>query len=318
MELIEAQTWAVIHIGLILLVTTALMACVYVLVDSSNPTPALGLFAVYFMAALLGWIAFTLQQVADIPMPLDVASVAAIINSYILFLAVGQRSGHGAGRIVLGAITLSACLSAFFLDKPGMFIVQTACAGLLFGCTGVLAAIRGWQRNNAGDGMLAVATLIMVFGVPTSLYYLLTRQQPDTAQAIAFGTHSITYVLVGFAFLTSVLVDYQKNLSHLTTEDPLTQLLNRRGLESTLQVTLAHAARQQLTTSAIMLDIDGIREINSNFGPETGDQVIRAISRQLQYLSRASDVVARVGGDDFLLVLPQTPLDAARTLAERI
>ena len=93
MHLIEPQSWAAIHIGLILLITGVLMASVYILGDSSNPPAGLGLFTVYFMASLLGWIAFTLQQVSAVPMPLDVASVAAIINSYILFLAVGARSG---------------------------------------------------------------------------------------------------------------------------------------------------------------------------------------------------------------------------------
>ncbi len=318
MHLIEPQSWAAIHIGLVLLITCALMASVYVIGDSSNPPAGLGLFTVYFMAALLGWIAYTLQQVAAVLMPLDVASVAAIINSYILFLAVGARSGHTRGRLVLGALSLGACMSVFFFPTDAMLVIQMTTAALLFAGSGILAAIRCVRSSNAGDALLVLATLVMVIGVAVSLYYLLRGNRDELAHAIAFGAHSVAYVLVGFGFLLSVLVEYQHNLSHLAAEDPLTRLLNRRGLENALQVTLAHTARQQIPTSAIMLDIDGMREINDNFGPETGDQVILAIARNLRQLSRASDVVARVGGDDFLLVLPHTPLDAARTLAERI
>jgi diguanylate cyclase (GGDEF)-like protein len=113
-------------------------------------------------------------------------------------------------------------------------------------------------------------------------------------------------------------VEYQQHLSQMATQDPLTRLLNRRGLESALHITLAHSARQQLPTSAIMVDIDRCKEINDNFGPEAGDQVIRRVAEYLQRMSRASDVVARTGGEEFLLVLPHTTLDAARTLAERM
>ena len=60
MELINPDNWAYMHFGLIFLITCAQMLVVYVLGDANNPTPGLGLYTVYFMAALLGWIAFTL------------------------------------------------------------------------------------------------------------------------------------------------------------------------------------------------------------------------------------------------------------------
>jgi diguanylate cyclase (GGDEF)-like protein len=100
--------------------------------------------------------------------------------------------------------------------------------------------------------------------------------------------------------------------------DPLTQLLNRRGLENALHITLAQAVRGQIPTAAIMVDVDHFREINTNFGNDVGDQVIRQVARYLQRLCRASDVVARTGGDEFLMILPQTDVDGARLLAERL
>jgi len=67
-----------------------------------------------------------------------------------------------------------------------------------------------------------------------------------------------------------------------------------------------------------MMDIDCFKEVNDNFGHEIGDQVIREIAQHLVRSSRSSDVVARTGGEEFLMVLPDTSLDAARSLAERI
>jgi len=318
MEQIDPRGWASIYIGLIFLITCALLVLVYVLSDSSSPPAGLGFYTVYFMAALLGWIAYTLQQVADVPMPLDVPAVAAILNSYILFIAASQRAGVGTGRGVLGAFAMGACFSVFFLAPPDMFVVQSVAAGLLFACVGVVSALRSWRRDNVGDAITAMATLPVVVGMPVALYHSLVNHDAATAGTLAFGAHSGAFVMVAIGFLASVVIEYQQQLSHLATEDPLTRLLNRRGLEKALRVTLAHAARERLPTSAILLDIDRIREINDSFGHETGDQVILRVAQMLQRMSRASDVVARTGGEEFILVLPHTNLEAARILAERI
>jgi diguanylate cyclase (GGDEF)-like protein len=318
MEQILPENWAFMHLGLIFCITCAQMLVVYVLSDSSNPPAGLGLFTVYFMAALLGWIAFTLQQGTNPPMAVDVPSVAAILNSYILFMAAGQRSGLTAGRLPLGLVCLLACLSVFFLDPQRMFSVQAGVAALFFTGTGILCAFRSWRQANVGDAIIAFAAVLMIVGIPLALYQQIVQQDIAGAQSIAFGVHSTAYVLVAVGFLASVLIEYQQYLSHLATEDPLTRLLNRRGMEDALRVTLAHASRHQQPISALLVDIDHFKQVNDSFGHEVGDQVIRQVADFLTHLSRSSDVVARTGGEEYLLILPDTGLDAARILAERI
>lgn len=318
MEQIHADNWIIIYFGLIFLVTGAQIVVVYALSDATNPVAGLGLFAVYFMAALLGWIAFALQQGSNVPMAVDVPSVASVLNSYILFLATGQRARVTRGRYVLGAFCLVACLSVFFLRPHEMFAMQSGAAALFFAAAGALSAWRSWKKGNVGDGLIAAAGLLMLLGTGIALYQWLVMGDYAGAQSVVFGVYSSAYVLVSLGFLTSVLMEYQQNLSHLAMEDPLTQLLNRRGLENALYVTLAQAARGQLPTAAIMVDIDHFREMNTNFGNDAGDQVIRQVARYLLRVCRASDVVARTGGDEFLLILPQTDLDGARLLAERV
>ena len=159
---------------------------------------------------------------------------------------------------------------------------------------------------------------MMVVGLPIALYQLLVSNNYPMAQTIYFGVHSSAYALVAIGFLASVLIEYQQHLSHLATEDPLTRLLNRRGLEDALHISLANASRQALPTAAIMIDIDHFKKVNDSFGHEVGDHVIRQVAQVLQRISRASDVVARTGGEEYLLILPETDMNAARTLAERI
>ena len=318
MEQIQSQDWFIMYFGLIMLLTCAQMLVVYVLTDASNPTPGLGLYAVYFMAALLGWIALALQQGSPVPMAVDVPSVASILNSYILFLAAGQRAGIGRGRYVLGAICLVAFLSVFFAGPREMFAVQAATAAFFFAGTGLLCGWRAWHRGNAGDAIIAAAALMMVVGIPLALYQWLQRGDFQLARTVTFGVYSAAYTLVVIGFLASLVIEYQQNLSNLALEDPLTRLLNRRGLENALHITMAQASRQHSSTAAVMVDIDHFKEINDSFGHDAGDQVIGQIARVLKRMSRAGDVVARTGGEEFLLVLPDTELEGARTLAERI
>ena len=306
------------QLGLIFSITCAQMLVVYVLSDSSNPPAGLGLYTVYFMAALLGWIAYALQQSTSTQLGVDVPSVASILNSYILFMAAGQRAGITHGRFLLGAICLVACLSVFFLPPQKMFAVQITAAGLFFIGTGLLCIRRAWRERNVGDAIIAGAAAIMTVGIPVAMYQLLATGDYTLAQAIAFGVHSTAYALVALGFLASVLIEYQQHLSHLATEDPLTRLLNRRGLEDALYISMAHASRKGLPTAAVMVDIDHFKQINDSFGHDLGDQLLRQIADCLLRLSRFSDVVARVGGEEFLLILPDTDLDAAKVLAERI
>ncbi len=318
MEQILPENWAFMHFAMIFCITCAQMLVVYVLSDSSNPPAGLGLYTVYFMAALLGWIAATLQQGPNPPMAVDVPSVASILNSYILFMAAGQRAAMTRGRLPLGIMCLLACLCVFFLPPADMFLVQIGSASLFFAGTGILCVWRAWTQHNIGDGIIAFAAMMMIVGMPGAAFQQLFADNTAQAQSIAFGVHSSAYALVAIGFLASVLIEYQQHLSHLATEDPLTRLLNRRGLEDALHISLANASRHDLPTAAIAVDIDHFKQVNDSFGHEVGDRVIRQVADFLERMSRGSDVVARTGGEEYLLVLPNTGLDAARVLAERI
>jgi diguanylate cyclase (GGDEF)-like protein len=318
MEQIFPENWAFMLFGLIFSITCAQMLVVYVLADSSKPPAGLGLYTVYFMASLLGWIAVTLQQNADMQMAVNVPSVMIILNSYILFMAAGQRAGVARGRMALGVICLLACLCEFFLPPGRMFIVQASVVALFFAGTSLICGWRGWRYRNIGDAIIAYAAAMMTLGMPVAIYYYLTAGEQAHGEAIVLGVHSAAYALIAIGFLASVVIEYQQHLSNLATMDPLTRLLNRRGLEDALQISRAQAARRGLPTSAIMVDIDHFKQVNDSFGHEVGDHVLRQVGDIISRLTRSSDVVARTGGEEFLIVLPETELASARLLAERI
>jgi len=88
----------------------------------------------------------------------------------------------------------------------------------------------------------------------------------------------------------------------LATEDPLTGMLNRRGLDARIGQVFGLAARGQVTISAMFVDIDGLKQVNDRHGHHMGDQVIKATAEAIQAAVRAGDFTCRWGGDEFLIL----------------
>lgn len=117
-------------------------------------------------------------------------------------------------------------------------------------------------------------------------------------------------LLIGISLL-------QKKIGKLkfeTQTDPMTGLFNRRGLAMTLETVVQ--LRQQF--AAITLDIDHFKSINDSYGHDTGDQVIRSLAEQIRHNARESDILCRVGGEEFLVLLPGAQLAEAEMIAERL
>jgi len=98
----------------------------------------------------------------------------------------------------------------------------------------------------------------------------------------------------------------------------LTGLANRRGLAGSWQHEQARAQRYGYPCSVLAIDLDQFKQINDRCGHLTGDRVLGAVARLLLASVRAEDLVARVGGDEFLVLLPQADHLTAQTIAERV
>jgi two-component system, sensor histidine kinase LadS len=100
--------------------------------------------------------------------------------------------------------------------------------------------------------------------------------------------------------------------------DPLTGLLNRRAFLDQGKALLSEAHSNQQPLTLIMLDLDHFKDINDRYGHDMGDRCLVATANLLRQESRAADILARWGGEEFLLLLPATGLDEALQLAERL
>ncbi|MDH4416520.1 MAG: sensor domain-containing diguanylate cyclase [Acidovorax sp.] len=100
--------------------------------------------------------------------------------------------------------------------------------------------------------------------------------------------------------------------------DALTGLLNRRGFETQMAFALALARRSTRPLSLIAVDVDHFKRVNDTYGHEAGDEVLRRLARTLEARLRGSDVIARLGGEEFVALLPDTDLEGARAIAQTL
>jgi diguanylate cyclase (GGDEF)-like protein/PAS domain S-box-containing protein len=112
---------------------------------------------------------------------------------------------------------------------------------------------------------------------------------------------------------------FEQKLADMATHDPLTGLPNRSLLSDRLTMGLALSRRNGNRLAILMLDLDRFKVINDTMGHSVGDDLLKAVAGRLESVTRKSDTIARIGGDEFVLVLPQVilPKDAAK-LAQRI
>jgi len=130
------------------------------------------------------------------------------------------------------------------------------------------------------------------------------------------------YVLV-FAGISSAskIVSLQYNMEKLeltSRTDPLTGLYNRRSIMEKLEHEMISYKRNKRKFSLIVADIDFFKKINDSFGHDGGDHVLKVVSKSLKEAVREQDFVSRWGGEEFLILLPETEIAGAQILAERI
>lgn len=120
------------------------------------------------------------------------------------------------------------------------------------------------------------------------------------------------------AYALQEVVDGQRKLKELAETDPLTGLLNRRALESRLAKELDHAQRYSTVLSCLMVDVDHFKDTNDTFGHQMGDTVLSQLGALFKREQRSIDLAARVGGEEFCILLPLTGPGGARIFAERM
>ncbi len=243
-----------------------------------------------------------------------------------------QLDVTGAWILVLACAVMAAI---FWLGRDGLPF-SVLFVGILIGTLMITAGV--YVNGERDGGAAALNELYYVWPVIFSAYYFSVRV---LAMQIAFVAVSYAGVLmlvdpgpigvtrwlivvtmvVGVGGLISRLQirmnDLVKRLSHAARRDSLTGLLNRRGFEERLEEELGRATRSERPIGLILGDIDRFKTVNDRLGHPAGDAVLLRVANLLESVGRGADTVARLGGEEFIFIVPDADAEMAFELAER-
>ena len=229
--------------------------------------------------------------------------VAAGLATYAVAAAATVLPGWAESRIVLLVSLHVACL---VVSLHALLRAHPRLAGLgpLLMAVGLvmLALVQSWRAATVLlDGADAARFLVGGFVVPMLLVSSML---------------ALTCITVAFLLLATDRV--RRDLHSLASRDPLSGLLNRRGFHELADPLLALSARRDAPVALAVIDLDDFRRLNEQGGHALGDRAIARVGARLLSESRAEDVVARFGGEEFVVLMPLTDADGARGFAERL
>ncbi len=234
-----------------------------------------------------------------------------------------RRHAPRTHRLTHGLIAIAAlCMTVAVASGQQQYAVLVAFVFLLTVSISMvwIGLITVHHGRDAGGYFLAAALAAMAGTTTTALAVWIGLPY----SALTFHAAGWGVVIEGILFALALAHRLRKvqlarqQAEHLANIDPLTGLLNRRSFFARANPLWSIALRNRRPLSVMMVDIDFFKQINDRHGHAVGDQVLQAVSQRLMAACRSGDVAARWGGEEFVIVLPETQAIQASQLAERL
>lgn len=222
---------------------------------------------------------------------------------------------------VLGAVAFMAVhvIPSNILPQSCYVIVSSIVLSCMFMLGGIMLLYGGWKEClrlaiGAIFVALGIAFLVRSWSAYMASFTLLAS---GSSQTITFLLLFISTIVSSIGFMVLSKEETDKELIIAATTDALTGALNRRSFFGRSTEMLSLAIRRSLATSIIMLDIDHFKRVNDTYGHQQGDAVLKSFVKTIHHQIRPYDVFARIGGEEFALLLLEGN-DGANSVAERI
>jgi diguanylate cyclase (GGDEF)-like protein len=174
---------------------------------------------------------------------------------------------------------------------------------------GLLVAARSSDRTHTAAG---IGIVVMAAAAPDLL--LSNHPLPDPGLVLLVLLLSLAVLLV----VRERLEQEVGRLRQSALSDPLTGIANRRSLLTRIEYEITRHARARRGFALVMIDLDGFKQLNDRFGHPAGDDLLRDLAGALQHTIRAQDTVARIGGDEFCVLAPETEAQGIARLEHRV
>jgi diguanylate cyclase (GGDEF)-like protein len=197
-----------------------------------------------------------------------------------------------------------------------------ALMGLLFATHAALVLRQGRLTFSKLMAILVLVTIaaIQIFRLVTTFTLSTGKDILDTSPQHAFFIASFSSSILLFAISTVLMASdrLHTEMEHLATHDSLTNALTRRFMNEACSRELERSRRSGQKMALMMLDLDHFKAVNDTYGHQAGDRVLIDLVAQVKALLRKPDLLGRFGGEEFVVLLPETTLDEAVVVAERI
>ncbi|MGG7603416.1 GGDEF domain-containing protein [Massilia sp. BKSP1R2A-1] len=239
-------------------------------------------------------------------------------------LEQGGRHGWRRPTLVASALGILAFFVCYWIDEQGL---RSVAASLLLGgfyLAGAAALATGWRKASLLQRFLAILTAVLALVVAArglSVLLLPGGWRWLSSELLRQLSSIALYLLMlanGFGMLLLGREAASRELARLEVVDPLLDVPNRRGFFNALAPWMALARRPGLPTALVVLDLDDFKRINDGYGHPAGDTVLRHVVELCRRQLRDSDLVGRLVGVEFAILLPRTNADEAALVAERI
>jgi diguanylate cyclase (GGDEF)-like protein len=251
-------------------------------------------------------------------------SAHGIADVFLLFAVVRPLAGAANGGWILlaAAVPLQMALVFFGTRPAALVFAATLCAHVVVVATSGTAVLNGtagelWALGSYG--VLAAVTFVLHGRVERRLRVLAAlfdeAREGDFRRSydVAGDPHADAVTAIGAAFN-----ELRAELAPMIHADPATGCLNRRGFALQLDRALAEARRRRGDVALLAVDLDHFKQINDRFGHLVGDEVLYEVATMLAEAVSEEGVVARMGGEEFTVLLPWADAEAAGAVAERM
>ena len=274
---------------------------------------------VVVIVSFVPWLLTIIYQIGLIPYNLDPGSIGMSIAGLLMGYAISRLKTFRITPIARKLVFKDMADPVLVLNNEGYLTDFNLAAGKLFPSLNVrLIGTKIGTIPDIPDQLTNYATSEMI--EPEMI--TLTRKEKafyfQVRKTKVFSKPSrVDGIILTITELTA-RVELQKQLEELATRDGLTHVFNRRHFMVLAENEIIRSFRYRKHSSLIMLDIDHFKRVNDTLGHQTGDHVLVSIAECLDHNLRTFDILGRYGGEEFIIFLPETDMDTAVNIAERL
>jgi diguanylate cyclase (GGDEF)-like protein len=256
-----------------------------------------------------------------------IANLTVFVAYSLLYLGILHfLETRGYRWLLHGSVSLTMLAIVYFWLVDNNITYRIAAIGMTLGVARLLMTLALFRFAAGRVHILLFAVALAVFSLSSFLQVFLTLSIGAPSNFLQNDVVQTSILMVGILFicvhglfsLTMFAGDMAQTISSQAEIDFLTTTLNRRGIENALASELARMSRGGSVAAVLLIDIDHFKQINDTRGHAAGDAALRNLAKGISSQLRGYDKLGRFGGDEFLLLLPETSGDEAMVIAESI